>query len=98
AEAKAGCGDFSGAVRTRFQPLRGGDEILGPLGGVELAKQLTALVVVAWIASEYRQRVRRKCHEILQGEAPCNVLRVRIQSTVLVDDDNAGQFRCRLAA
>src|SRR5262249_59356916 len=38
AKAKAGCADFSRAVWTRFQPLRGGDEILGPLGGVDLGK------------------------------------------------------------
>src|SRR5215467_5629228 len=38
AKAKAGCANFSRAVRTRFQPLRGSDEILGPLGGIDLGK------------------------------------------------------------
>jgi hypothetical protein len=36
--------------------------------------------------------------KFLQGKAPCNVLGMRIQSTVLVNDENSGEFRRRLAA
>jgi len=89
---------FASAVRTGFQPPRSGDEILGSFGAVELAEQQAALVVVARITADGRKRVRRKRHEVRQGKAPRNILRVRIQSPILVDDDNAGQFRRVLVA
>ena len=93
AEAKAGRGDLSAAVRTRLQPPSRSDEILGPLGGIDLAEQLAALEVVARIAAHRRQRIRREGHEILQGKASRHVLGVRIEPAILVDDDDAGQLR-----
>jgi hypothetical protein len=37
--------------------------------------------------------IRRKRHEVRECEPPRDVLYVRIQPPIFVDDDNAGQFR-----
>ena len=80
-----------------LQPLRGGDEILGHLRAIDLAEQLAALVVVARITADRRQRVRRKGDEVLQREPPRDVLGMRIETAILVDDENRGQFCGRFA-
>src|SRR5204863_7450224 len=98
AKAETCRAEFPVAVGTRFEPPRGGDEILEPLGGIEFREELTALVVVARITAHRRNRVRSKCIEVLQGKAPRHVLRVRIEAPILMDDDNARQFRRGLAA
>ena len=59
----------------------------------ELGEELAALVVIAWIAADRRQRIGREGHEVLQCEAPSHVFRVRIEAAVLVDHDRTGQLR-----
>ena len=91
--AEAGGADPAAAVGPRLQPARRGQEILAPLGIVELGEHLSALVIVARISAQRRQRVRREGHEILQGKSPGNVLGVGVQAAILVDDDDARQLR-----
>ena len=47
---------------------------------------------IAGIAAERRERVRREGHEVGQRESSRDVLDVRVEATIFVDDDNAGQF------
>jgi len=77
---------------------RAGEQILGPLRRIELGEQLAALVVVARVAAHGRETVRGEGIEVRQGKTPRDVFRVRIEAAILVDDENARQFRRRLAA
>jgi len=97
-EAEPGDRDFSVRERMSFQPLRARDEVLGQLGAIDLAKELAAFVIVVWIAADRRQGVWRERHEVLQSEPPCDVLGMRIESPVLVNDEHGGQFRRCLGA
>ena len=60
------------------------DKVLAGLAGVELAKQLARLVLVARVAAQREQRVRRHGDELLQRQAARNVLDVRVEAAVLV--------------
>ena len=93
AVTETGDADLARAVGARFQPHRGGHEILGHLLAVDLAEHLAAFVVVTGKAAQRGEPVRRKRHEVREGEPPRDVLDMRIQAAIFVDDDNAGQFR-----
>src|SRR5437867_8233611 len=95
AKAEAGCTDLAGGERMCPQPLRGCEEILNPFARIDLPKQLTAPVVVVGISTDRRQRIGRKCDEVLQCEPPCDVFGMGIQPAVLVYDKNGRQLgRC----
>ena len=55
------------------------------LRAIDLAEQLATLLVVARIAADRRETVRRERHEVLEREAPRDVLDVRVEAAVLVD-------------
>ncbi len=65
--------------------------VAGELLRVEIALQVAAIVVVAWIAANRRQAVRRQRQEAGDRRAARNVFDVRIESAVLVHDQNAGK-------
>src|SRR5215471_6882691 len=92
---EAGDSDLAGAEGMRFQPQSGSHEILGHLLAVACAEQLAALVVVTWKAAHAGESVRRKGHEVSKRQTACYVLDMRIQASIFVDHENAGQLRWR---
>ena len=93
AEAEADGAELAGAVRARFQPHRGGEEIFPHLAAVDLAEQLRALLFVARIAADRGQPVRRESDEIGDRQPPRHIFDIGIEAAVFVDDQNAGSFR-----
>ena len=89
---KPGDAELAGAVGTGLQPHGRGVEVLGHLRAIDLAEQLAALLVVAGIAADRREAVRRERHEVLEREPPRDVLDVRVEAAVLVDDEDARQL------
>src|SRR5690606_3991513 len=78
-------------VRGRFmrrKELDGGEEVVHQLFGIYAPLELPALVVVSGIAANGRQAVRGESNEPGLGHAPRNVLDVRVEPPVLVDDDD----------
>ena len=94
-KTETGDSDLTRAERMRFQPERGGHEIFGHLVAVDGSEQHAAFVVVTGKAAHGGEPVRRKRHEVRQSEAARDVLDMRIQAAIFVDDDNPGQLRRR---
>ena len=84
--------DLAGALRAGLEHGRGGHEVLARLRLIQLGKQLAGLVLVAGIAAERGQRVGRERDEVLERQPPGDVLDVRVQSAILVHDEDAGQL------
>ncbi len=51
-----------------------------------------SIIIVARIAADRRQSVGRKRQETCNGSATRNVFDMRIQSTILVDDENTRKW------
>src|SRR5207237_3987270 len=83
--------DLAGAFGTVRKERHRSQEILASLVLIELAEELARLVLVAGIAAERRQRIGGERNVLLQGDAPGDVLDVRIEAAVLVDHEDAGQ-------
>src|SRR5262249_20658488 len=92
APAESNDADLAGGIGAATQPVRGRDEILAGLLRIQLGKELTRLVLVAGIAAEGCQGVRREGHEPLERDATGDVLDVWIQPAVLVDHQDAGEL------
>ena len=75
-----------------FSQPAAGDEVLARLGLIELREHLAGLVFVAGIAAEREQRVRRERDEVVERQAARDVLDVRVQPAVLVDDEDRRQL------
>src|SRR5690606_31486735 len=90
AEAEADGADTAVALVRRLQPFDRGDEVLDEACAVELPEQLARAILIAGIAAERRQRIGRERDEPTERDAAGNVLDVRIQPAVLVNDDDAG--------
>ena len=73
----------------RLEEPHGGREIVDPLDGIERAEHLRGLLLVAGIAAERRERVRRESHEPVHREPAGDILDVRIEAAVLVDHHDA---------
>ena len=97
AEAEADGAELAGAVRARFQPNRRGNEILGHLGAVDLAKSASALLVVAGIAADRGQPIGREGDEIGDRQAPRDVFDIGVEAAIFVDDQHHRQL-CRSIA
>ena len=70
------------------------NEILVALFRVELGEELRRLFLVARIAAQRRQRVRRERDEVLDRKPARDILDVRIEAAVLVDHQHA-RAACR---
>src|SRR5262245_57096921 len=90
AVTEAGHANFAGAIRASFQPLCGGEEILLLLGSINLTEELATLIVITRVAAYGRQPVSGERHESLQSKPAAYVFNVRVQSTILVHDEDAG--------
>ena len=75
-----------------FQPLGGRDEVLRHLWTVDVSECRGALLIVARIAADRGQPVGRKGDEVGDGEAARDVLDVRIEAAVLVNDEHRRQL------
>ncbi len=78
-----------------LQKPRRGHPILGQFVPVELRLHLASRVVVAWIAAERGEAVRSERHVSGETGAPRDVLDVRVESAVLVNDHDAGKLTAR---
>ncbi len=96
AEAEPDDADLARAVGTGLQPARRRDEVLGHLGAVDLLKRLPTLLVIARIAADAGQSVRREGNEVFGSEAARDILDVRIQAAILVDHQDSRQLSVRL--
>ena len=74
---------------------RGGDAMRGLLG-IERADHVARLVLIRRRAAERREHVDGVGQEAFEREAPRDVLYVRIEPAVLVDDDHRRTFVVRL--
>ena len=92
AEAEADDADLAGAIGAAFQPARGGDEIFGHFGPVDLAEQFAALLFVAGIAADAGESVGREGHVAEVRQAAGDIFNIWIQAAVFVDHQNAGQL------
>src|SRR5260221_10434091 len=63
-EAKADSAEFTGAIRARFQPRCGGEEIFSHFGAVDLIEKLQTLLVISGIAAGRRQPIGSKRDEL----------------------------------
>ena len=82
----------AGGVGMFAQEVHGGDKVLGHFFPIALALQCSAIVVIAGITAERRERVRRECDETGNGEPPRDIFDIRIESAVLVYHNDAGQL------
>ena len=64
--------------------------------GIERGDHVAALVLVGRRAAERRQHVDREAEKAFEREPPRDVLDVRIEPAVLVDDDHRRTFSLRL--
>ena len=94
AEAEAGDANLAVTIRTILQPDRRCKKVFLHLGAVDRAEQAAALLVVTRIAAHRSQSIGSKRIEALKSQPPPDVFDVRIQSAVLVNDENARQL-CR---
>ena len=67
------------------------EKVRAQLAAVEAPLHLLAVVVVAGIAADGRETVRRQREKPRHRGTPRDVLDVRIQAPVLVDDENRGK-------
>ena len=67
-----------------------GEQVLAALLRIEPGEELHRLLLVAGIAADRRQRIGGERGIAVDGEAAGDVLDVRIEPAVLVDDDDAG--------
>ncbi len=75
-----------------FQKAHGGDGIRIGLGCVECADHLPRLVLVIGCPTVRRQEIGRKRDETFERHAARNVSYVRVQATILVNDDDGGKL------
>jgi hypothetical protein len=92
AVAEADHADLAGAAAVRPAHAKRGDEVGARLRLVQLGEQRARLVLVAGIAAQREQRVRRVGDEALQRQAARDVLDVRVQAAVLVHDQDRRQL------
>src|SRR5207253_9216156 len=90
ADATAHGADLARAFGTCLEVTGGGKHVFDTLGGVELAKKLPGLFVVAGIAADRRESVRREGDEIFYRQASRDILDIRTEAAILVNDDHAG--------
>ena len=69
-----------------LEVARAVDHVLIEAGGLEAPLQRPAVVVVAGIAAHGRQAVRRQGQEAGRGGPPRDVLDMRVEAAILVDD------------
>src|SRR5439155_1779339 len=89
AEAETSRADLPRAVRTHLEPERGRHEVFSHLVAIDLAEELAAGIVVTWIPSDRREPVGRKRDEVGEREPARDVLDMRVQAAILVDDHHA---------
>src|SRR4029434_2296471 len=92
AEAEASDSELARAVGPRLQPHGRRIQVLAHLRAIDFAEQFSTLGVVAGIAADRRQPIRREGHEVLERETTSDVLDVRIEPAVFMDDEDAGQL------
>ncbi len=71
------------------QEGHGGGEVLRHLFAITLALQGPAVVVITGVTAERGECVRRERDEAGNGKPSRHILYVRIESPILVDDDDA---------
>ena len=86
--------DLAAAFRPILQNASGGHKVFPCLGLIQLGEQLTRLVFITRIATQWGQRVRRKRHEIVERETPGNIFNVGIEPAVFMHHQYAGQLAC----
>ncbi len=91
APAEAGDAERARRQRMRLEKTRAVEHVGAQLGLVEAGLQRAALVVVAGIAADRKQSIRRQRQEALRGGAPRHVLDVGVESAVLVDHQHGGE-------
>ena len=69
-----------------------GNEVLARLALVQAGEGSDGLVLVAGVAARGCQRIGREGHEAVQREAAGDVLNVRVQAAVFVNDQHGGQL------
>jgi len=80
------------AVGPRFQPDGRCVQVFRHLHAIDFPEQGSALFIVAWVAADRGQTIRRKRHEVRQRETPGDVFDVRIEPAILVHDEDTGQL------
>ena len=88
APAEAGGAELPVRGPVGLEVARAVDHVLVEARRLEAPLQRAAVVVVAGVAADRRQSVRRQGEEAGDAGAPCDVLDVRVQAAVLVDDDH----------
>ncbi len=74
------------------QPLDGGKEVVHELFRIDRLLQFTTLVIVARIAADRGQPVRRQRNETGFGNAARHVFDVRVQAAILMCDNHCRYF------
>ena len=93
AVAEADRADTSRAVGSRLQPVGGRHDILARFRLIELGEHLARPVFVARIPAEREERVGREGDEVVERQTARDVLDVRVETAVLVNDDDSGSCR-----
>ena len=83
---------MAAALRVRLQKGHGGDEVFGHFGPITLALKSPAVVIVAGVAAERCEGIRRQGQKAGNPRPPCDVLDMRVEPPVLVDDHHPGQI------
>ena len=81
-----------------FEEADGGNQILRCLLAIQLANHVASGVLVFGSPTRRRQEVRRQNEKALQGDTSRDILDMRIETAVLVDDDHRRQFPSALGA
>ncbi len=92
AEAEPDDTHFAGGAIVRLEPLGGGQEVLGHFFAVTFGLHGAAFIIVAGVATQRSQGVRRQGQKSVDGQASRDVGDIRIQATVFVDHQHGGEL------
>ena len=76
----------------RLEPVGGSQKVLAGFGLVDLGEKLACLVLITRVAAEREQRIRRKGDEAIERQTTGDVLDVRVQAAVFMDDQHSRQL------
>src|SRR5665213_4334719 len=84
--------DLAVAAREVFEIVGGRQEIVPRLRLIELREQRNGFFFIARVSAQRVQRTRCERDEVVEREAPRDVLDVRVEPAVLVDDQHRRQL------
>ena len=95
APAEADNADLAGGFHVLLQERHGGCDAARGVAGIERADHVAGLVLIGRRAAERREHIDRQAEEAFERDAARDVLDVRIETAVLVDDDDGRAFALR---